>query len=114
MNNDPYQTAQIQRLALGILAQAQRDRATELVFSTATRAAIPVRYKVNETWHDWSGPPPRLVPEVVAELGRLARFTKRPFPKEGLIDVPYSGIRVCWVMRMSSEDADCILTSVEA
>ncbi len=46
-------------------------------------------------------------------FGRLAAFTKRTFPKEGLIDVPYSGVRLRWVIRMTSADADCILSPIE-
>jgi hypothetical protein len=54
-----------------------------------------------------------MVPDVIAELGRLAAFSKRPFPKEGLIDVPFGGARLRWVIRMTSADADCLLTPAE-
>ena len=64
-------------------------------------------------WHDMSPPPAHIPPGVVTELDRLAAFAKRPFPKEGLIDVPYSGVRLRWVIRRTSADADCVLTPVE-
>jgi hypothetical protein len=53
------------------------------------------------------------MPEVVAELGRLATFTNRPFPKEGLIDVLFGSVRLRWVIRVTSADADCVLTPIE-
>jgi len=63
--------------------------------------------------HDWSPPPAHIMPDVVAELGRLAAFSNRPFPKESLIDVPFGSIRVRWTIRMSSADADRVLTPIE-
>ena len=113
MNQDLYWAALITRLTLGILAQAQRDRATELVIDPAIGAGRSVRYRIDDTWHEWSGPPSETVPDVVAELGRLAGFAKRPFPKEAPIDVPYSGVRLRWIIRMTSADGECILTPIE-
>ena len=49
----------------------------------------------------------------MAELGRLAAFTGRPFPKEALIDVAFSGIRLRWIIRMTSADSGCVLTPIE-
>jgi hypothetical protein len=103
----------IKRCTLLVLFQAQQDHAVELVIGRASGSGAPVRYKVEGAWHDWTSPGPDLVPGIIAELGRLAAFTKRPFPKEGLIDVSYSGVRLRWVIRMTSPDADCILTPIE-
>jgi hypothetical protein len=103
----------IQRFTRLLLFQAQQDRATELTIALASAGRPPIRYRVGHTWYDFSPPPGHILPGVVAELGRLAAFTKRPFPKEGLIDVPYSGVRLRWVIRMTSADADCILTPIE-
>src|SRR5437870_10497020 len=108
MNEDP-----IKRLTLSVLFQAQQDHATELTLAPPISGRPPIRYKVGGTWYDMSAPPALIMPSVVAELGRLAAFTKRPFPKEGLIDVPYFGVRLLWVIRMTSADADCILTPIE-
>lgn len=108
MNEDP-----IRQFTLLVLFQAQEDGATELVISPASGARPPIRYKVGDTWHDLSPPPAHILPGVVAELSRLAAFSKRPFPKEGLIDVPFGRDRLRWVIRMTSAEADCILTPVE-
>jgi hypothetical protein len=105
--------APIRKYALLLLFQSQQDHATELAVSPTDRDPSPIRYKVGGTWYHFSRPPADLLPHVVAELGRLAAFTKRPFPKEGLIDVPYSGVRLLWVLRMASPEADCMLTPVE-
>lgn len=103
----------IKRTTKLILFQAQRDHATELVVRGSPGTAAAVRYKVADTWHDWTSPAPELAPAIIGELGELAAFTKRPCPKEGLIDVPYSGIRLLWVARIPSAGGDCILSPVE-
>ena len=108
MNEDP-----VKRFTLLLLFQAQQDHATELAIAPGGGERPAIRYKVGDAWHDLSPPPSHVPPGVVAELGRLASFTRRPFPKEGLIDVHYSGIRLLWVIRMASADAECILTPVE-
>ena len=108
MSEDP-----IKRFTLLVLFQAQRDHAVEMTIAPAMSGRSPIRYKVGDTWHDMAPPPTHILSGVVAELGRLAAFTKRPFPKEGLIDVPYSGVRLRWIIRMATADAACMLTPVE-
>jgi hypothetical protein len=108
MNDDP-----IKRFVRLVLFQAQQDHAAELTIAPAIGARPPIRYKVGDTWYDMSPPPADILPDVIAELGRLAAFTKRPFPKEGIIDVPFGRLRLQWVIRMESADADCILTPIE-
>ncbi len=103
----------IARTTLEVLALAQREHATELVIGLSDPDLAPVRYQVAGKWYDWKSPGRDLVPGVVAELARLAEFTRRPFPKEALIDVPYSGVRLLWVIRMSSPEDDCVLTAVD-
>jgi hypothetical protein len=103
----------IKRFTLLVLFQAQQDQATELTIDPVSGERPGIRYKVGDTWHDLSPPPPHILPGVVAELGQLASFTKRPFPKEGLIDVPYSGVRLLWVIRRESAAAECVLTRIE-
>lgn len=103
----------IERTTKLILFQAQQDHATELVVRRSPGAGAAVRCKVGDTWHDWTSPTSELAPAIIGEIGRLAAFAKRPCPKEGLIDVPYSGIRLLWVVRMASADGDCILSPVE-
>lgn len=103
----------IRRFTLLLLIQAQQDHATELVIGPASGARAPIRYKVGDVWNEMSPPPAHILSAVVAELGRLAAFSKRPFPKEGLIDLRFGGGRLLWIVRMGSADADCILTAVE-
>lgn len=103
----------IKRTTKLILFQAQQDHATELVVRSCPGTGAAVRSKVAGNWHDWKGPGPQLAAAIIEEIGRLAAFTKRPCPKEGLIDVLYSGVRLLWVVRMASADGDCILSQVE-
>jgi hypothetical protein len=108
MSDDP-----IKRCTQLILFQAQQDHATELIIRNSPGSGSAIRYKVAETWHDWKSPSREQAPAIVGEIGRLASFTKRPFPKEGLIDVQYSGVRLLWVVRMASAEGDCVLTPVD-
>lgn len=108
MTDDP-----VKRFTLLVLFQAQQDHATELTVAAAKSRRSPIRYKVEGTWYDMSPPPAHILPGVIAELGRMAEFTNRPFPKEGLIDVPYSGVRLRWIIRMTSADAEVVLTPIE-
>jgi hypothetical protein len=103
----------IKRTTKLILFQAQQDHATEVVVRSSPGTGAAVRYKVADTWHDWTGPASELAPAIIGEIEELADFTKRPCPKEGLIDVPYSGVRLLWVARMASADGDCLLSPVD-
>lgn len=108
MNDDA-----IKRTTKLILFQAQQDHAKELVISNSAGTGAAVRYKVADNWHDWKSPSHELAAAIIGEIGRLAKFTKRPYPKEGLIDVPYSGVRLLWAARMASADGDCVLSPIE-
>jgi hypothetical protein len=107
MGNDP-----ILRFTLLVLFQAQQDRATELVIDPFETEGTPIRYKVGEAWYGMSPPPLHILPGVAAELGRLAAFPDGAFPKEGPIDVSYSGARLGWKIRMASPRAAYILTPI--
>ncbi len=108
MNEEP-----IRRFALLVLFQAQQDHATELTIGPASRGRPPIRYRVGGTWYDMSPPPEHIMPQVIAELERLAAFSNRPFPREGLIDLPFGSVRLRWIIRMASADAECVLTPIE-
>jgi len=108
MSEDP-----IQRFTLLVLFQAQQDRATELTIASAISGRSPITYKVGALGTNMSAPPAHIMAGVVAQLETVAAFTKRPFLKEGLIDVPYSGVRLRWIIRMATADAACMLTPVE-
>jgi hypothetical protein len=102
------------RFILLVLFQAQSDRATELVIAPNVAEGSPIRYKVGDAWYEMSPPPSHLLPGMVAELGRLAAFRDRAFPKEGAIDLVFSGVRLRWKIRMASGKAACILTPIQA
>jgi hypothetical protein len=108
MNEEP-----IKRFTLLVLFQAQQDHAAELTVGPASSGRPAVRYKVGGTWHDMSPPPAHIMPGVVAELARLAAFSDKPFPKEGLIDVPFGSVRLRWLIRVASAEADCVLTPIQ-
>ena len=107
MNHDP-----IRRFTLLILCQAQQDRATELVVAPTDSERAAVRYKVDGTWYDMSPPPSHILPEVVAELGRLPNLPEGAFPKEGTIDIAYFTGRVRWRIQMTSAEGECVLTPI--
>jgi type II secretory ATPase GspE/PulE/Tfp pilus assembly ATPase PilB-like protein len=102
MNDDP-----IKRFVLLVLFQAQQDHATELVISSAIGESAPVKYKVDGTWYDMSAPPPHILPDVVAELGRMARLSEGV--NKGLIDTDFSGVRLRWSATAASGGSGYIL-----
>ena len=108
MSEDP-----ITRFTLLLLFQAQQDHATELTIPAPSDTQTPIRYKVRGEWYNLSPPPEHILPGVVAVLDELAGLGDKPFPREGLIDVPFGGRHLRWVIRMASADSDCILTPVE-
>jgi hypothetical protein len=52
-----------------------------------------------------------ILPGVVNELAKMAGFTDGAYPKDGVIDVPFSGLRLAWKIRVGRADAPCVLTS---
>ena len=103
----------ITRFTLLVLFQADQDHATDLTIPATGSAAVPIRYKVRGKWYDLSPPPEHILPGIVAVLSELAGLSDKPFPREGLIDVPYGGRHLRWVIRIASPDADCVLARVE-
>src|SRR5437764_1066295 len=101
------------RSALPLRRKSSRmdSSATRIGLSAGGGAAI--KYKVGDAWCDWKAPGPDLVPGIVAELSRLAWFSDGAFPKDGTIDVAFSGLRLQWRIRMESTDAECILTPIQ-
>lgn len=103
----------ITRFTLLLLFQADQDHATELTIPSAGGPPAPIRYKVRGEWYDLSPPPEHILPGVFAVLNELAGLTDKPFPRDGLIDIPYGGRHLRWVIHMAGPDADCVLTPVE-
>lgn len=102
----------IKRGLLGILAQTQRDGATELVMAPTSDGGTSWRCNVGGTWHEAIPSPFLQWPMVVSELAGLAGIRDAPCPKEGIIYVAYSGVRLRWQLNISNETSECVLHNV--
>jgi hypothetical protein len=104
----------IRRFIHLVLTQAQEDQATEMIIGVAPpKGGTPIRYKVKETWYDISPFPSHIRPDVVSELARMAKFSGGEIPGEGVLDENFNGIRLRWVVSMTSADGECMLTRVQ-
>lgn len=100
----------VRRFTMLLLFQAQQDKATELVIAPCAHEGAPaIKYKVGKNWYALSPPPEHILAEVVAELGRLACLSQGVFPTEGMIDVPFSGVRLKWAFHVPRAGAECVL-----
>ncbi len=102
--------APTKRFTLLMLWQAHSDHATELVLDPAPAAGSYIRYQVAGQWHDFSPPPAEFIPGVIIEIEALAGFAEGPYPKQGTIHLPYSGLRLHWHVRRDAPNSACILT----
>jgi hypothetical protein len=96
-----------------VLFQAQQDHASELVIEPSMGTRSPIRYKVAGSWYELSPPPAHILPGVRAEVGHLAGFPDGAFPKQGVIDVPFSGVRLQWRASTDDDDAECVLMPLQ-
>ena len=97
-----------------LLFQAQQDQATELVIGIASPGGgTPIRYKVEETWHDLSPFPSHIRPDVISELVRMAKFHDGQIPGEGVLDESFGDVRLLWIVAMTSADSECMLVRVQ-
>ncbi len=99
------------RAALLILSTAVRERATEMTMGPTTDGWTAIRYRIDGTWHDWSNAGIEW-PLMLSQLEGLAGVRNAPYPKEGIIYVAYSGVRVRWQINMASQDRDCFLSNL--
>ena len=67
-----------------------------------------MRQRGDGTWADWAPAHGLDWSLVVSELAGLAGIRDEPYPREGIIYVAYSGVRVRWRIQMASEDAECV------
>ncbi len=107
MSDDP-----IKRFTLLVLFQAWQDDATELVVGSSRAFGTYIKYRVAGSLYEMSPPPAHIIPDVIAEFGRLAGLPDGEFPKEGTIDVKLSTGHTKWKIQMASADAECILTAI--
>src|SRR5205823_5518369 len=97
------------RWLLGILAQSQRDNATDVAMAPDANGGTAIRYEIGGAWHNWAPAPSFEWPVVVSELAGLAGLRDAPYPKEGIIYVAYSGDRLRWRLKMANQDKECVL-----
>ena len=96
--------AHMKRWLLTALAGAQRDGATDLVMEPTPGGTV-FRYMGHR-----SPPSPAFEwPVVVSELAGLAGARDAVYPREGIIYVAYSGVRLRWQFKMASQDSECTL-----
>lgn len=97
-----------------ILFQAQQDQATELVIGVASASGdTSIRYKVENARYDLSPFPSHIRGDVVAEIARMARFSGKQFPNEGVLDMNFGDVRSRWNVKVTSANGECLLTRVQ-
>lgn len=103
----------IRSLILLVLMDAQHERAAEVIIGITPDYGgdTPMRYKVGDTLIE-SVFPSDIRSLVVAELGRMASLPEGQFPKEGSFSVRLKSAHLKWRVRMTSPDAECILTHI--
>ncbi len=93
-----------------ILFKAQQDHATELVIGVPSpNGETPIRYKVDGSWYDMAPFPCDVRKELLAELAEMAHLPDGPFPKQGVVDVTLIGVRLYWIVNLTSADGLCTL-----
>jgi hypothetical protein len=97
-----------------VLFQAKQDRAMELVIGIALPSGgTPIRYKVENVWHELSPFPSHIRPGVISEILQIAKMAAGQFPNEGILDVTFGNVRVKWTVRITSADAECMLVRIQ-
>ncbi len=110
MSQDPT-TLMVKQAALLVLSTAQRDRATEVVMGPAANVGTFVRYRIDAAWHDWSTVGIGW-PVMLSELEGLAGLRGTPYPKQAIIYVAYSGVRLRWQINLTGPDNGCLLSNL--
>jgi hypothetical protein len=70
-----------------------------------------VRYKTDGVWYDLT-PGGLAWPRLVSELTGLAGVRDADFPKEGIINLAYGGVRLRFKVRVTSPAAECVLQNL--
>jgi hypothetical protein len=103
----------IRSFILLVLMDAQQEHAAEVIIGVAGEygADAPISYKVGDTWRE-SAFPSDIRSSVIAELQRMAGLRASQFPSEGGFSVRLETKRLKWRLRLTSPEAECILTHV--
>jgi hypothetical protein len=97
----------------GIVFMAQEEQATELVIGVpSTSGDMPIRYKVENSWHDLVPFPTDIRKELLAGLADMAHLPDGSFPKRGVLDITLAGVRLHWIVSLASADGLCTLVRV--
>jgi hypothetical protein len=110
MSQDP-RTVMVKRAALLILSTAQREGAAHVTMGPASDGGTSIRYRIDGAWHNWSTAGIAW-PLMVTELEGLAGVGSAAYPKEGVIYVAYSGVRLRWEINLTSQDNGCLLSNL--
>ena len=96
-----------------ILFQAKQDGATEVVIGAIQlKKELPIKYKVEDYWHDLSPAPAHLRPGLISEILQMAKMAAGQFPNEGILDINLGSVRSKWKVKMTSMEADCVLMHI--
>ena len=106
-------TMATKQAALLVLSTAQREQATDVAMGPAANGGTFVRYRIDKAWHGWSAVGIAW-PRMVSELEGLAGIRDAAYPKEGIIYVAYSGVRLRWQVNLTSQDTGCLLSNLGA
>src|SRR5215472_2446768 len=112
MSPEQHERWHVKNWVLLVLSSAQKEQATDLVIGPSTGVGTSIRYKIADDWHDWAPAPGLAWPLVASELGGLAAIRDAPFPKEGIIYLAYSGIRLRWRIQMQSLEDQGVLQNL--
>ena len=104
-------TLMVKRAALLILSTAQRERATDVAMGPAPDGGSFVRYRIDGVWHDWSTVGIAW-PLMVSELEGLAGVRGAQYPKDRIIYIAYSGVRLRWQINLTGQDNGCLLSNL--
>lgn len=104
----------IRSFILLVLMDAQQEHATEVIIGVAPEYGgdTPMQYKVGDILHK-SAFPSDIRSLVLAELARMAALPAGQYPKEGTFSVRLESTQLKWRVRMTSPEAECILTHIE-
>jgi hypothetical protein len=103
----------IQKFIRVVLFQASQDNAAELVVGKALPdSTTPIRYKIDETWHELSPFPSHIRPAVISELARMANFAVGQTAGCGTFDVYFCRSRSRWIVEITGVDGECRLICV--
>jgi hypothetical protein len=95
-----------------LLVLMEAHQATELIIGSAPDHGDPlIKYKVGNIWRE-SAFPADIRSSVIAELQRMAGLPASQFPSEGGFSVRLETKRLKWRLRLTSPEAECILTHV--